>query len=433
MEEEIRRAEPEQGDVASNEATVETSDNSQLSIKRKRGRPQGSKKLKVCVSDLTSGIANGEPQPKRGRGRPKLIKNPEEQASNEDGPTGDTPKKKRGRPRKSETADAENLPNGGGAVTPKGKRGRPKGSTKRKLEFEKNEGSSVSRRKPRGTANKKPRLESGDERPNTLKKRGRPRKVVSDSNGLSEKPRRGRGRPRKNVQDGSQPAKRGRGRPKGSPNKKPSAYKVGRPQRSLPSTGKRGRPRKQPAKRGRPRKYPLPSPDELKKPRVWKPLGRPRKYPRVDPPEGSQPAIRRSRGRPRKSESKKGAHLRKGLSASSPVNPDAGVPRKRGRPSLSAKSPTGSQRKRGRPKGSLNKNKARSDETELDGALSNHSKDNSCPAAVGPEEELVEEQVEHVEEEVEQESIEHDAEKSIGDSTEEFIDQDAGFEVSNQA
>lgn len=186
-----------------------------------------------------------------------------------------------------------------------------------------------------------------------------------------------------------------------------------------PTKGKRGRPRKQPAKRGRPRKYPLPSPEELKKPKVWKPLGRPRKYPRVDPPEGAPPAPRRSRGRPRKSASKKGAHLRKNFptTPSSPRNPSDGSLRKRGCPPSTTKSEEEAPRKRGRPKGSVNKNKARS-ETQLDGALTNHSK--SDPSAVG---------VQHEGESVETDMmpIEHESD------TEEMLDQDASFEVSNQA
>lgn len=506
MEEEIRTAETEQGDVASNEgeSSVEMSNNSPT--KRGRGRPQGSKKLKVCVTDvnlmeLVSGISNGDStQPPRRRGRPKLIKNTEQQASgdvhadnsvqtqeskkqasNEDSPTTDHTPKKRGRPRKSlskstsEKADAKDLPNGG-SDAPKAKRGRPKGSTKRKSESltsDQNEGSLVTPQKQRRSLNKKPRLETevssealkaNGSPVSLIRRRGRPRKVEvnntgnstqATSNGISEKPRRGRGRPRKIVQqremvtDGSQPAKRGRGRPKGSLNKKPPAYKVGRPQRSKPTKGKRGRPRLQPAKRGRPRKYPLPSPEELKKPKVWKPLGRPRKYPRADPPEGAPAAPRRSRGRPRKSESKKGAHLRKSLlaSSSSPRNPSVGSPRKRGRPPSAPKSDAAPPRKRGRPKGSVNKNKARS-EAQLDSGNHSKAKSDSTPGEepvgeeVEHEGELVEEEVEQEEERVEEEvqheeeEVQHNTETSIehGDNTEEsLIDQDAGFEVSNQA
>ncbi|KAI3358659.1 hypothetical protein L3Q82_015073 [Scortum barcoo] len=348
MEEETKAAETEQGDAANNEGEPSVDMPNSTPTKRGRGRPQGSKKLKVCVTDvnlmeLVSGISNGgATQPPRGRGRPKLLKDTEQQASednhaensvqthrgrgrpkgstkqasNEDSATTDHTPKKRGRPKKSldkstlEKADAEDLPNGG-SDRPKPGRGRPKGSTKRKLESltsgDENEGSSVTPRKrgrPKGSLNKKPRLtrEASDEGEAecdgslSLRKRGRgrPRKVEVNSrestqNGIAKTPRRGRGRPRKNIEqksgakqeltDSSQPVKRGRGRPKGSLNKKPAAYrvhgKVGRPRRlhAQLTKGKRGRPRKQPAKRGRPRKYPLPSPEELKKPKVWKPAG----------------------------------------------------------------------------------------------------------------------------------------------------------------
>ncbi|XP_018540583.1 uncharacterized protein LOC108888876 [Lates calcarifer] len=499
--EELRTAVTEQGDGVGN-AGQSSVDMSNSPTKRGRGRPQGSKKLKVCVTDvnlmeLVSGISNGgSTQPQRGRGRPKLAstkptvqegseddhadnsvqthrgkgrpKGSKKQASNGNNPMTDHSPKKRGRPKKSpsksppEKAISEELPNGGSA-TPKMGRGRPKGSTKRKLESltsgEEDEGSSVKPRKrgrPKGSLNKKPRLErevSSEGEAETegslnspRRGRGRLRKMEVNytgrstqdtSNGISNTPRRGRGRPRKNIEqksrdqqelvsDGSQSVKRGRGRPKGSLNKKPPAYKVhgkvGRPRRVhiAPGRGRRGRPRQQPAKRGRPRKYPLPSPEELKKPKVWKPLGRPRKYPRVDPPEGAPPAPRRSRGRPRKSESKKGAHLRKSLptTPSSPHNPNDGPPRKRGRPPSTAKTEDVTPRKRGRPKGSVNKNKARS-ESQLDSTLANHSKEKSDSSAVG---------VEH-----EGEPVEEDAPTEHSDHTEVLIEQDAGFEVSSQA
>lgn len=490
MEEEISKAETEQGDVASNEGEPAVEEPNNSPVKRGRGRPQGSKKLKVCVTDVNqeepgSEISNGgPPQTPRRRGRPKLKKNIEQQgvevdqdvqikeAGNEDGPTTDHVPKKRGRPKKSlstsTSENAEGLPNGG-SDAPKGKRGRPKGSTKRKAESltgEQNEGSSVTPQKQRRSLDKKPRLETeggseGDEANGTpvMKRRSQPRKLqVNNSqdtpNGILAKSGRGRGRPRKNVQqkdmvtDGSQSVKRGRGRPKGSPNKKPPAYKlhvkIGRTPRSKPGKGKRGRPRLQPAKRGRPRKYPLPSPEELKKPKVWKPLGRPRKYPRADTPEGTPTTPRRSRGRPRKSESKKGAHLRKGLSASTSTQhtPNVGSPRKRGRPPSAQKSDAGTPRKRGRPKGSAKKSKVRS-ETQLDSSL-NHSKatDESSPVAVEQAGEVVEEEMEHdgelVEEEVEQveeevQQEEEEEEEEVEQDTETSIDQDASFEVSNQA
>ncbi len=168
MEEEIRTAEAEQADAASNEgeSSVEMSSNSPT--KKGRGKPQGSKKLKVCVTDvnlmeLVSGISNGgSTKPHRGRGRPKRteqqgsrdrdadnsIKTPQGQgrpkgskkeASDEDSLVTEHSPKKRGRPKKSLSksthgiADDKELPNGG-SDTPKPGRGRPKGSTKRKSE-----------------------------------------------------------------------------------------------------------------------------------------------------------------------------------------------------------------------------------------------------------------------------------------------------------
>ncbi|XP_030596264.1 serine/arginine repetitive matrix protein 1 [Archocentrus centrarchus] len=475
MEEEII----DQGDPVSNEgeACVDRP------VKRGRGRPQGSKKLNVPVADvnLMEVASNSDTQPQRGRGRPKLYatKQTEQQGSGDNHADNSVqthrgrgrPKgskiqatdedriehspKKRGRPRKSvtdEEAPAKGLPNGG-SDTPK--RGRPKGLVKRKSESltsgEEDECSPVMPRKrgrPKGSLNKKSRLESElgiegildlDESLNSDRRR-RLRKVEvyntmeDTSNGISNMPRRGRGRPRKSIEqkelvtDGSQPLKRGRGRPKGSLNKKPPAYKVhgkvGRPRKVhvLHMSGrKRGRPRqKQPNKRGRPRKYPLPSPEEKKKPKVWKPLGRPRKYPRVDPPEGAPPPPRRARGRPRKSESKKGAHLRKNLPATPSTLHNEPV-RKRGRPPNTGKSQGDFPRKRGRPKGSVNKNKARSE------TLPNHSKAMSSLPAVGVENEagLVEEEMEH---NTAMLPIQH-----AGATEATLIDQDVTFDVSNQA
>lgn len=448
MEEEMTMTETEHGDAADNKSSVEASNNSPT--KRGRGRPQGSKKLKVCVTDvklmeLVSGISNGgSTQPQRKRGRPKLParKHTEQQASGdsiavnsvqnlqgrgrpkgskhpastEESSQTDHSTKKRGRPKKSpsnsslEKDDTEDLPNGG-TDTPKMGRGRPKGSKKRKLEHLMDEDITVTPRKrgrPKGSLNNSPKLEKevssgaeaeSDASVKTMKRgRGRPRKVVNytgeatqdTSNGVSNMPRRGRGRPRKIseqnrgdkqelVRDG-QPVKRGRGRPKGSLNKKPKVHT--RSVYVLPTKGKPGRPRKEPAKRGRPRKYPLPSAEELKKPKVWKPLGRPRKYPRVDPPEGALIAPRRRRGRPRKSESKKGAHLRKGLPAVSPSphNPSDGSLRKRGRPPT-LRGDGDPPRKRGRPKGSVNKNKTRG-ETQRDNSLPNHLRRGSAAFGV---------------------------------------------------
>lgn len=188
--------------------------------------------------------------------------------------------------------------------------------------------------------------------------RGRPWKLVSQTgvtpNGMSEGPRRPRGRPKKiglapSGGDSLQ-VKRGRGRPKGSLNKKPRAqhsvqmYNYVRRRRP-------GRPKKHEVRqRGRPRKNPLPPPEELKKPRVWKPLGRPRKYPRPDASDDEAAPPRRKRGRPHKS-SKKGAHLRKPRPLHKPTKALAPPPAHR----REGEAP----RKRGRPKGSLNKNRFR--------------------------------------------------------------------------
>ncbi|XP_062292174.1 serine/arginine repetitive matrix protein 1-like [Scomber scombrus] len=465
MEKEVKIAEKEEDDAASKgESSVDMSNSSPA--KRGTGRPKGSKKLQVCVTDvnlmeLVSGISNGESTaPHRGRGRPRLSTNTVQQGSadgqadnsvqtgsGQESPRGskklasneDHVPRKRGRPLGSlnkstlEKVAATDLPNGG-TDTPKRGRGRPKGTIKRKSETTE-EGSSATPRKrgrPKGSLNKKSRLSGGQQ---------------DVSNGISKTPRRGRGRPRKNIKQQkqvsgvSQSAKRGRGRPKGSLNKKPATYKVqgkvGRPRREHVSTakseavlpikrGKRGRPRKQPAKRGRPRKYPLPSPDELKKPKVWKPLGRPRKYARVDPPEGAPSPPRRSRGRPRKSESKKGAHLRKSLptSPSSARIPSDGPPRKRGRPRSTPKTEDGPARKRGRPKGSVNKNKAKN-ETQPDNTTPDDSQpdDSSAAAGVVYEEESVVEEVEQVVETVPVQD---------GENTEEtLIEQDGSFELSS--
>ncbi|XP_019957596.2 chromosomal protein D1 [Paralichthys olivaceus] len=472
MEEEIKMAETEQGDDAGKEgeSSADISINSSP-IKRRRGRPQGSKKLKVCVTDvslmeLVSGISNGgSTQPQRGRGRPKLLitKHTEQEVSGDalnSVPThrgkgrpkgsknktskGDSTPKKRGRPKKSlsnNTPGTEQLPNGG-SVPPKMKRGRPKGSVKRVSESGKEgEGSSVKRKRgrPKGSPNKKPRLQTEvssegeadtDGSLNSPTERVGGRLRSTQSNGISDTPKRRRGRPRKNqVTDGSQPVKRGRGRPKGSLNKKRPASKV----QGTISRSQRVQVRplrltsSPPSKRGRPRKNPLPTPVERNKPKVWKPLGRPRKYPRVDPPEGAPTAPRRSRGRPRKSESKKGAHLRKRLPAtSSPSNPDRASQRKSGQALSTAKNEAVVPRKRGRPKGSVNKNKARV-ETELDRASADGSKEKSDAPAVEEEHEA-EPAEEEVERDVQTTSTEH-----MGNTEDMLIEQDANFEVSDQA
>ncbi|PWA15173.1 origin recognition complex subunit 4-like [Gambusia affinis] len=346
MEEEVVMAKTEKEDPASSEGEADVVN--KTPVKRGRGRPKSSKNKPLFAVDLIqdSGDSNNTTQPKepresgeenadtpdtarKGRGRQKGSTKQKRSDNTEQSP------KKRGRPPGSGKKPAsEGLVNGGGSPR---KRGRPKAPLKRKSDID--EGSSVTPRKrgrPKGSPNKKSRMEREDSNWDAEKSlnmsTSRPRKpVVKYSGGVpktvSKKSHRGRGRPRKNLDD-SQPVKRGRGRPKGSTKNNPSPFKARR-------------------KQGRPRKYPLPSAEELKKPKVWKPLGRPRKYPRVEEEASTTP--RRGRGRPRKS--KKGAHLRKSLT--SPSSPRDGTPRKRGRPAANpSKDDGGPRKKRGRPKGS---------------------------------------------------------------------------------
>lgn len=336
-------------------------DSASSPTKSRRGRSQGSKKLKVCVTDLhlvelVSGISDvdsTQPRSKRGRPRPSHTKHTEDQGSANDSELQGS---------EDDDDNAEDLANSGSA--------KPEGGG--------NEGSPATiprkRGRPKGSLNKYRRgmwesfssgAEDDEGRINLRRGRGRPRKLVSHTeetpNGVSDRPRRGRGRPRKSSAPASglapglatgegQQVKRGRGRPKGSLNKKPRAQPPVQ-MFNLVRRRRPGRPKKREVrKRGRPRKNPLPSPEELKKPKVWKPLGRPRKYPRPDPLDDVPQPPRRKRGRPRKS-SRKGAHLRKPRSLRKPAKalPPPPTHRKEGE----------APRKRGRPKGSLNKNRFR--------------------------------------------------------------------------
>lgn len=392
MEEEKKITETEQAADTIEGSRKNLSNKSPL--KRGRRRPQGSKKLRVCVadvSDLIADIANGGSPPgvglQRKRGRPRLSDTKQsEETSNgstnhdsEEGIliTGHSPKK-RGRPTKTKIS-AEDLRNG--SSPPKLGRGRPKGSTKRKVERlsdnEVDEGSPATRGKrgrPKGSLNIKPKqeLSSNEEEDGSLMSvrsgRGRPRKGLNSDDSLTGEPHKGRGRPRKTiaqesvavVSDGNQSERRGRGRPKGSFKKK---HHLLEEQRKRP---------------GRPRKYPPPPPEERNKPKVWKPLGRPKKFPPVNSSEGSHtaaPKRQRKRGRPRKSEYGKGAHLRKNV-ITAPAKSNDGIPRKRGRPPGTEPPQVkkdGPQRKRGRPKGSRNKSKILG-ELQLESKRCNHVK-----------------------------------------------------------
>lgn len=129
--------------------------------KSRRGRSQGSKKLKVCVTDLhlmelVSGISNTQPQRKRGRPRPSHTKEA----------AGDS------KMHCIEDAATEDLANGG-SVKPQGRR---------------NEGSPTKRGRPKGSLNKNRKrgwdscgsgVEDDEGRNKVKRERGRPRQVVS--------------------------------------------------------------------------------------------------------------------------------------------------------------------------------------------------------------------------------------------------------------
>uniref|UniRef100_A0A3Q0QVQ5 Chromosomal protein D1-like n=1 Tax=Amphilophus citrinellus TaxID=61819 RepID=A0A3Q0QVQ5_AMPCI len=275
MEEEII----DQGDPVSNEgeACVDRP------VKRGRGRPQGSKKLNVPVADvnLMEVASNSDTQPQRGRGRPKLYgtKQTEQRGSGDNHADNSVQTHRgRGRPKgsKIQATDEDRIEH-----SPK-KRGRPRKSVTDEEAPAKglpNGGSDTPKRgRPKGLVKRKSEsLTSGEEdecSPVMPRKRGRPKGSLNKKSRLESE--LGRGRPRKSIEqkelvtDGSQPLKRGRGRPKGSLNKKPPAYKV---------HGKVGRPRKvhvlhmSGRKRGRPRH---------KQPNK---RGRPRKYPLPSPEE----------------------------------------------------------------------------------------------------------------------------------------------------
>lgn len=254
MEEEKKMKETEQAAGASEESRKNLSDKSPL--KRGRGRPQGSKKLRVYVADVSDLIADissgGATQLQRKRGRPRLsdTKQSEEMANgstNHDSEEGTLMRghspKKRGRPTKSKIS-AEGLRNG--SSLPKLGRGRPKGSTKRKVESlsnnEADEGSPATQRKrgqPKGSLNIKPQLElssNGEEDGSLMSARsgrGRPKKVLDSDDSVTVEPHKGRGRPRKTiaqesvaaVTDGNQSEKKGRGQAKGSFKKSPGGAK----------------------------------------------------------------------------------------------------------------------------------------------------------------------------------------------------------------
>lgn len=129
--------------------------------KSRRGRSQGSKKLKVCVTDLhpmeqLSGISESQPKRKRGRPRPSDTK----------GAAGDS------KMHCIEDTAAEDEACGG-SVKPRGRR---------------NEGSPTKRGRPKGSVNKSRKrgwescgsgVEDDEGRSKVKREGGRPRRVVS--------------------------------------------------------------------------------------------------------------------------------------------------------------------------------------------------------------------------------------------------------------
>ncbi|KAJ3608613.1 hypothetical protein NHX12_023145 [Muraenolepis orangiensis] len=208
--------------------------------KRPQGRPKGSKKVQMLVtqvdpSEFGSGISNGGPtQPLRSRGRPKgSVKKQKDEQDSLKAPRG------RGRPKSSgwkKLAGTEESPRAGQSTR---KRGRPKGSTNKKI--------------PRKFADRVDDLDftiSGSIQPK--KGRGRPKGTVS----LKHKAERSQSE-EDEAGDSSPPRKRGR--PNGSPNKKPwlaerrvsSGAESGSDSSSdgqSPAQRGRGMPRKSPVK-----------------------------------------------------------------------------------------------------------------------------------------------------------------------------------------
>ncbi|XP_034000045.1 muscle M-line assembly protein unc-89-like [Trematomus bernacchii] len=388
-EEETSTATTQQRDLWSIEgdSTVHMSDNSATKIGA--GMPEGSNKLKICVTDdvnimkLVSGIASdGTTQSPRERGCPKLTKHEEheesgdvhadisvqtqvsqEQASNEDSLTSPTDQslKKRGRPRNSETADVKDSPKGDSEIPTTG---RPKGSTKHKLECltsEENErptrGSELSSEEDEEEEEEEDDDDDDDDGSlySPIRKKGRPRKVVtpvgSTQNTSNETPETAkRGRPRKSIvqESGDEqepPVKKAMGRPKGSTKHKLECLTSEENERpTLGSTQNKkkamGRPKGSFKKKvlddeGQPESSP-PQKVPAKK-------GRPRKYPLPTLEELNAPKVQKKLGRPRKSLP---------ASSSSPSR-DVDTPKKRGPPPGTPKSDVGTPKKRDRPPGNL--------------------------------------------------------------------------------
>ncbi|MBE7076340.1 MAG: hypothetical protein E7374_00400 [Clostridiales bacterium] len=186
-------------------------------------------------------------------------------------PVEEKPKKKAGRPKKTETTQK-----------PKGKPGRPKKVvTEEKVETKKTRG------RPKKAVEAKTEIKP------EAKKRGRPKKTEST---VKTEPKR-RGRPRKIETETKVAPKRGRGRPK--------KVETGVNAEVKSEAKKRGRPKKEetkvkaePKRRGRPRKAEQVVQNEVKT--EAKKRGRPKKV--VEVKTDANPETKK-RGRPKKSES----------------------------------------------------------------------------------------------------------------------------------
>ncbi len=166
--------------------------------KRGRGRPR-----KIKSPEELAEEAN---RPKRGRGRPRKVKADAETS------TSGAPKRGPGRPKKEKTPEqlAEE------ANKPKRGRGRPK-----KVKTDEQATTDGAPKRGRGRPKKEKSPEQLAEEANKPKRgRGRPKKVKTDEQTSSDgTPKRGRGRPKKEKTEetNSQKPKRGPGRPRKNP------------------------------------------------------------------------------------------------------------------------------------------------------------------------------------------------------------------------
>ncbi|KAF8742356.1 hypothetical protein AX14_004912 [Amanita brunnescens Koide BX004] len=127
--ERVSRDDPEEPQPGT-DAGDETSPQETQPVKRRRGRPPGSKNKEVVAEPSAPAAAPSTSGPrKRGRPRKSIITDKENQPRPED--TGEEPpvKRSRGRPRKNPQPPTESAEAEGSEAPPKKKRGRPKKTT----------------------------------------------------------------------------------------------------------------------------------------------------------------------------------------------------------------------------------------------------------------------------------------------------------------